>query len=325
MRFCSFLTLLLRSLGSSRTFSPPALASAADQENFSATFCPATVSSPPASATALRWSTARARRVSFFARFRLGAPPPTPSPMSTRPKSNLSSAPLSRMGSSDSESESAPGFEPAASSDSLLFRFSAFFSALVFFFFSRHSLALAAFSAVSSAFLATLDASILAFRRNRSSSSRSPPAPSPKDQPAAVGGAPAAGTFSILAAEASSADGSSLARALSPLGTRGTVFLGGVSESSAESDASSSTSSSKSDSLSDSGSSDPFASSSSSSSDPSAPSLRRIFSSDVIAFPGWSLALSAFLEFSFAACLAAALALLVFWNLDHSGFCSSGT
>ena len=260
--------------------------------------------------------------------------------MSTRPKSKLSLAPLSLMGSSDSESESAArALEPSAAS-AFRFRFSAFFSALVFFFFSRHSLAFAAFSAVSSAFLATRDASILAFKRRRSSSSRSPPPPSPRDQPAAVGGAPAAGAASfalfVLAADASPADGSSLARALSPLGVLTAVFFGGVSESSSRPSSPSSpsssseeeeeeTSSSKSDSFSDSGSSESSSASAPGSAAPSAPSLSLIFSSEVIAFPGWSLARSAFLEFSFAACLAAALALLVFWNLDHSGFASSGT
>mmetsp|Transcript_7162 Transcript_7162/g.28179 ORF Transcript_7162/g.28179 Transcript_7162/m.28179 type:complete len:264 (+) Transcript_7162:1686-2477(+) len=263
--------------------------------------------------------------------------------MSTRPKSKLSLAPLSLMGSSDSESESAARALAPSAASAFRFRFSAFFSALVFFFFSRHSLAFAAFSAVSSAFLATRDASILAFRRSRSSSSRSPPPPSPRDQPAAVGGAPAAGAASfapfVLAADASPADGSSLARALSPLGVLTAVFFGGVSESSSRPSSPSSpsssssseeeeeeeTSSSKSDSFSDSGSSESSSASAPGPAAPSAPSLSLIFSSEVIAFPGWSLARSAFLEFSFAACLAAALALLVFWNLDHSGFASSGT
>ena len=40
---------------------------------------------------------------------------------------------------------------------------------------------------------------------------------------------------------------------------------------------------------------------------------------------GLSFARSAFLEFSLAACFAAALALLDLLNLLHSGFCSSGT
>mmetsp|Transcript_26816 Transcript_26816/g.65701 ORF Transcript_26816/g.65701 Transcript_26816/m.65701 type:complete len:308 (-) Transcript_26816:1-924(-) len=198
--FClaSFLTLFCSSLGSSSTFSPPARSRAASHAYRSATFLPAPDSAPPASSISLRWSIARRSSTSLLGRFRLGGPLGTPPPKSMRPywkssafattaASSVSSPPLPALPFFLLPALPSSAAPTAASAFSLRF-----FSCLVFFFSSRHSLAWAAFSWLSSALRATRLASILALRRWRSSSRRSAPPPpdSPSDQPD-VGGAPA--------------------------------------------------------------------------------------------------------------------------------------